>query len=199
MRALKKAQRRWFRLNFPLTDGVASHQTLRAQGEGFAMGSMRNLIGAAAALAFVLLPACTRSTAQSSTAALAEAEEPLTRLAQDPTLQWGPCPDIFLAGCEIAVLHGDPARPSADVFLRAAGGYEFPAHSHTSAERMILVSGQMNVQYQGAQAATLTAGAYAYGPAGRPHRAACVSPEPCVLFIAFVGPVDAAPYEGSLE
>jgi mannose-6-phosphate isomerase-like protein (cupin superfamily) len=162
---------------------------------------MRNFIRAAAALGVVLLPACTETGVQApgESGAQAPAEAPLTRLAQDPSLQWGPCPEIFPAGCEITVLHGDPSQPNADAFLRAPGGYEFPAHSHTSAERMILVSGEMNVKYQGAPEATLTAGAYAYGPAGLPHRAACVGQATCVLFIAFVGPVDAAAYEGSLE
>jgi uncharacterized RmlC-like cupin family protein len=34
------------------------------------------------------------------------------------------------------------------------------------------------------------AGTYAYGPAGAPHTGECLSKEPCVLFIAFEGPVD---------
>ena len=120
-------------------------------------------------------------------------------MAQDAALQWGPCPDIFPAGCEIAVLHGDPAQPNADVFLRVPGGYALPAHSHTSAERMILVSGELDVRYQGAQATTLSAGEYAYGPPGLPHRANCATGDPCVLFIAFEGPVDALPFSGAME
>ncbi len=126
-------------------------------------------------------------------------EAPLAISAQDPTLQWGPCPDIFPAGCEITVLHGDPSQPNADAFLRVPGGYVIPPHSHTSAERMILVSGEMNVHYQGSQPATLTAGQYAYGPPGVPHDATCVGTETCTLFIAFVGPVDAIAHDGAIE
>jgi quercetin dioxygenase-like cupin family protein len=117
-------------------------------------------------------------------------ETPVTSRADAP-LKWGPCPPIFPAGCEIAVLHGDPAKPNADVFLRVPGGYEIPAHSHTSAERMILVAGQLRVRYQGSPATTLTLGQYAYGPAKLPHHATCLSKESCTLFIAFEGPVDA--------
>lgn len=124
-------------------------------------------------------------------AAGASAEPPLAVAATDPALTWGPCPPPFTTGCEIAVLHGNPARPNADVFLRVPGGYEIPAHSHTSAERMVLVGGQMRVQYKGAAAVVLKSGDYAYGPAKRPHAAACASQQPCVLFIAFEGPVDA--------
>jgi mannose-6-phosphate isomerase-like protein (cupin superfamily) len=148
-----------------------------------------------------VLASCTPAAEQTAAPepAPAQADAPLTHLAQDPALQWGACPDIFPAGCEIAVLHGDPAQPNADLFLRVPGGYSLPAHSHTSAERMVLVSGELNVHYQGADATSLSVGEYAFGPAGLPHVGACVSAEPCTLFIAFEGPVDALPFEGTVE
>lgn len=125
---------------------------------------------------------------------------PVTYLAADPALSWSACPAIFPAGCEIAVLHGDPALPNADVFLRTpGGGYRLPAHTHGSAERMILIAGEMTVRYAGANAETLRPGAYAYGPAGMPHEAACESAGPCILFIAFEQAVDANPFDGSLD
>lgn len=117
----------------------------------------------------------------------------------DPTIAWGPCPPIFPAGCTIAVLHGDPAKPNADVFLRVPSQYVIPPHWHTSAERMVLVTGQLKVTYQGDAAAVLEAGNYAYGPAKKPHKAECISSDPCTLFIAFEGPVDAHEHEGELE
>jgi len=129
----------------------------------------------------------------------ARGEAPLAIRAADPALEWGPCPPIFPKGCEIAVLHGDPARPNADVFLRVRGGQQLPAHTHTSAERMILVSGQLRVKYKGAAAAALTPGMYAYGPPGLAHEASCQGAEACTLFIAFEGPVDANLFQGSLE
>lgn len=119
------------------------------------------------------------------------ADPPLARPPSDPTLQWGGCPPILPAGCQIAVLHGNPGEANADIFLRVPGGYEIPPHRHTSAERMILVSGQLRVKYQGAPEVLLEPGHYAYGPAGLPHRASCLGDQPCTLFIAFVGPVDA--------
>lgn len=118
--------------------------------------------------------------------------KPLAIAAGDPGLKWGPCPPIFSApGCEIAVLNGDPAKPNADVFLRVPGGYIIPPHRHTSAERMILVSGEMRVRYAGSAETRLAAGSYAYGPAGLAHEASCLGSAPCTLFIAFEGPVDA--------
>ncbi len=126
-------------------------------------------------------------------------EPPLALAAADPALQWGPCPEGMPQGCGIAVLHGDPAKPNADIFLRVPGGSSIPAHAHSSAERMILVSGELEVKYDGAPAATLRSGHYAYGPAKRPHLANCRSSEPCTLFIAFEGPVDVLPFQGELN
>lgn len=120
-------------------------------------------------------------------------EKPLALTTADTTLQWGPCPAIFPKGCEIAVLHGDAAQPNADVFLRVPSNYTIPPHWHTSAERMVLVAGELLVEYMGHKPATLKAGTYAYGPAKAPHQATCKSEEPCVLFIAFESAVDAHP------
>lgn len=117
-------------------------------------------------------------------------EPALSRRATDPNLAWGPCPDVFPLGCQIAVLHGDPAQPNADIFFKVPGRYTIPHHWHSSAERMVLVSGELHVTYDGQATAELTPGMYAYGPAAAPHRAECRSADPCVLFIAFEGPVD---------
>lgn len=120
------------------------------------------------------------------------ADEPaLATRHTDESLEWGPCPEFFGDGCHIAVLHGDPSKPNTDVFFRLTGGKSFPAHRHTSAERMVLVAGAMDVIYEGQAPAQLKAGTYAYGPAQRVHHGQCVSEEDCVLFIAFEEPVDA--------
>ncbi len=130
--------------------------------------------------------------------AAAQPEGALSISSGDVDLAWGPCPPIFPSGCEIAVLHGDPAGSNADIFLRVPAGYEIPPHSHTSAERMILVTGQLAVSYLGQAPATLSIGDYAFGPATKPHKAVCESDAPCTLFIAFESPVDANAYSGDL-
>ena len=134
-------------------------------------------------------------------AALAQATDgpPLATPPDGAALQWGPCPSIFPTGCQIAVLHGNPAEANADIFLRVPAGYEIPPHRHSSAERMILVTGQLRVKYQGTPEVNLSSGHYAYGPAGRPHRASCLGDQPCILFIAFVGPVDAEAVAESVD
>lgn len=126
-------------------------------------------------------------------------ERPLAIPYDSPAIAWSPCPAVFPEGCELAVLHGDPAQAGADVLLRVAPGQTLPDHGHTSAERMMLAAGRLQVKYRGTTEATLTPGTYAFGPAGLPHRATCVSEDPCVLFIAFDGPVDATAVEGGVE
>ena len=134
------------------------------------------------------------------TGSLALAQEPvqeqaLTRTARDAQLKWGPCPPFLPKGCGIAVLHGDPATDNFDVFLKVPAKATIPLHWHTSAERMVLVAGELHVTYDGQKTAVLRTGTYAYGPARRPHKGYCASAVPCVLFIAFESPLDAVPVE----
>ena len=120
-------------------------------------------------------------------------EQAFTRTAGDAQLKWGPCPEFLPKGCAIAVLNGDPSKPNADVFFKVPGKAVIPVHWHTSAERMVLVQGELRVTYEGQKEAVMKAGTYAYGPAKKPHKAVCASKTPCVLFIAFESPLDAVP------
>jgi quercetin dioxygenase-like cupin family protein len=127
------------------------------------------------------------------------AEPSLALGPASPAIKWGPCPPIFAKGCQIAVLHGDPAKPNADILLRVPPGFVLPPHRHSSAERMMLATGQLRVRYEGEPAKVLTPGTYAYGPAGKPHEARCIGRQRCTLFVAFEGPVDAEPVTGALR
>jgi quercetin dioxygenase-like cupin family protein len=133
------------------------------------------------------------AAASTAGAEVPPAEPAITRTAGDAALQWGGCPDFLPAGCAIAVLHGDPSQPNADVFFRVPAQSRIPLHTHTSAERMVLVAGELEVTYEGQAPTRLAPGDYAYGPAGRPHAGQCLSDVPCVLFIAFESAVDAVP------
>ena len=123
---------------------------------------------------------------------LAAAGPALTFSYSDKSLVWGPCPAFIGEECQIAVLHGDPAKENLDVFFKVPADYAIPHHWHTSAERMILVSGNMTVTYDNQESELLTKGMYAYGPSKHPHKAYCEKgEEPCVIFIAFEEPIDA--------
>ena len=79
------------------------------------------------------------------------------------------------------------------MFFKVPGNFTIPEHWHTSAERMVLVSGELHVTYEGQKAVVLKSGMYAYGPAKLPHKATCAKGAPCVLFIGFESPLDAVP------
>lgn len=115
----------------------------------------------------------------------------LAKTHSDPSLKWGPCPEIFPKGCELTILHGDPSKPKADVFLKIPANYQIPSHSHTSSEHMTLVSGEMKVHYEGQDAIIATAGTYLFGPAKVPHKASCGTNGECVLFISYDTKIDA--------
>lgn len=139
---------------------------------------------AAAILVLSVLTATTASADRSSKA--------LAIPTSDASIKWGNCPPFFPGGCQIGVLNGDPKKPNSDLFFKMPAGAALPHHSHTSAERMVLVSGELKITYDGQDEVTLKPGMYAYGPPNLAHKGECVAgPEPCILFIAFEGPVDA--------
>lgn len=136
-------------------------------------------------LAIVLLGIKSLSVQQTAT------EEAFTMAADNPALEWVSCPDFMPDSCRISVLHGNPAEPNADVFFKLEGNTSVPNHWHHSAERMVLVSGELKVDYEGQDPVVMTPGMYAYGPPELPHTASCESDAACVLYIAFDQPVDA--------
>lgn len=109
----------------------------------------------------------------------------------DNSLEWGGCPDFMPEGCNIAVLHGDPSAENTDILFKVPANSDIPMHWHNSAERMVLISGEMEVTYEGEDTQKMKAGTYAYGPSRKPHTAKCKDSGPCVLFIGFIKPVDA--------
>lgn len=112
----------------------------------------------------------------------------------DARISWSECPAFFAKGCMIGFLKGDPAKPHSNVIFKTPGNYDLPEHWHSSAERMVLISGEMDLTYEGQATIRAKQGMFIYGPPKVPHTGRCVSAEPCELFIAFEGPLDA--YEG---
>lgn len=160
--------------------------------------STPNLKWRAARVVMVAAVVVTGVCATAGLPAGAQDREPaITRTAGDSQLQWGACPAFLPEGCRITVLHGDPAKENADIFFEVPANSRLPLHWHTSAERMVLVSGELHVTYEGQETAVLKPGTYAYGPAKLAHSGVCVSAVPCVLFIAFESPVDAVPSHSS--
>lgn len=128
-------------------------------------------------------------SAQSSTEFIPE--NSIVKTIYDKDIQWGPCPSFMPDGCNISVLHGDPSKPNVDVLFRVKGNSNIPNHWHNSPERMILLSGELQVTYENETTQLMKVGSYAYGPSKKEHVAKCISKDPCIIFIAFENPVDA--------
>lgn len=122
--------------------------------------------------------------------ALKAQENSIVKPINDATLEWGGCP--LPTDCNITVLHGDPTKPNADIFFKMPSKAIIPLHSHSSAERMVLISGELEIVYDGEEKNIVKAGSYMYGPPNKPHKGKCISKDPCVIFIAFNEPVDAS-------
>lgn len=149
---------------------------------------MKNLSNSSVLILLMFLFAFSYSWSQETKAL----EKSIAVTVTDTNLVWGPCPEFMPSGCSIAILHGEPAEKNLDVFLKLPPNSVIPEHSHTSAERMILVAGEMEVTYEGEEPQNLKSGSYAYGPAEKSHIAKCGN-SPCILFIAFEEPLDAIP------
>lgn len=140
---------------------------------------------------FTLLALFLVSSARAQKGDSSDMENSILKSIDDTSLNWGPCPPFIPEGCKAAVLQGDLAVPNTDVVFKFEGGLDLPNHWHNSAERMILLSGELEVTYKGESKKIMKKGNYAYGPAKKPHTAKCISKKPCVLFVGFVEPVDA--------
>ena len=123
---------------------------------------------------------------------LSDPETSFTTTIDNKDLKWLPAPDFF-PGCSFTILHGDITKSNLDFFFKIEANTEVVNHTHNSPERMILMSGDLEVQYEGEKPVVLKSGSYAYGPAGKPHKAKCLDNGPCVLFVAMIDPFDAVP------
>src|SRR5215813_5984360 len=65
-------------------------------------------------------------------------------LADLKEANWGPAPPMLPHGAQIAVLAGDPTKPTAyAVRLKFPSNYAIPAHSHPTDENVVVVSGAL--------------------------------------------------------
>lgn len=88
------------------------------------------------------------------------------------------------------LIHGDLKKGNADMVATFPAGFVTRHHWHTTAERMVLLSGELHLTYDGHETMILKPGSYAYGPAKLAHTAACTRDAPCMLFIATELPFD---------
>jgi mannose-6-phosphate isomerase-like protein (cupin superfamily) len=151
--------------------------------------NLKNILLSSLLTAAAIIPVAAQAEHHGETAAVQT--HAFTYAMNDERIVWADCPAFFAKGCKLGILQGDPSKPNSDVVFKTPGNYDLPEHWHTSAERMVLISGEMDLTYKGQETIQMTPGMYIYGPPKLPHTGRCVSAEPCELFIAFEGPIDA--------
>jgi len=67
-------------------------------------------------------------------------------VAQPDTLRWGDAPPALPKGAQLAVLAGDPSQAGPFVVrVKVPAGYQIPAHWHSTAEDVTVLSGAVNI------------------------------------------------------
>lgn len=106
-----------------------------------------------------------------------------TLLAQDPMagqamrpdqLKWTPAPPVLPKGAQISVLSGEPDKAGPfTIRLKIPADYKVPAHSHPTAERVTVISGDfhfgMGDKLDEAKAEKLGSGSFVDLPANMNH------------------------------
>jgi len=116
-------------------------------------------------------------------------------------LQWEPTPSIVPKGAQMSVLSGDPTKTGPFTMrLKLPASYKIPAHSHPTAERVTVISGEFNFgmgdKLDEAKAEKLGSGGFVDLPADMSHYA-FTSPETVIqidsdgpFVIKYVNPAD---------
>ena len=91
-------------------------------------------------------------------------------------VKWGPAPNVFPAGAQIAVISGDPFKAGLYVVrLKFPADYKLPAHSHPTSEYVTVLSGDFHIgmgdKLDTQKGQLLRAGGFAEAPSKMNHYA----------------------------
>jgi hypothetical protein len=89
-------------------------------------------------------------------------------------MKWADGPPVLPPGAQIVVLSGDPSKEGPLVFrLKFPADYEIPAHTHSIAELVTVISGTLNLGHgeklDRKMSQALPVGGFIDIPAGHPH------------------------------
>ena len=103
-------------------------------------------------------------------------------------LKWVDNPAV--KGAKQAVLWGDPAKGPYGALKSLPGGTKLGMHTHTHAQRVVVVSGIIEFNMEGEAKKALGAGSYVSIPAAAAHDATCKPGADCVYFEEGMGAAD---------
>jgi quercetin dioxygenase-like cupin family protein len=108
-------------------------------------------------------------------------EKPIIRTAAGAKFGAIPnAPECFT----VAVERGDPGTGPSVILAKFAPGCVAPFHWHTPSETVMLVSGSLELQMKEDKAFVAHHGDFVYMPGHHVHRATCLGPAPCMVFLS---------------
>jgi len=112
----------------------------------------------------------------------------VTALAPDESaVKWVECAG-WPKGCEAALVAGDYEKGASAWFCRAPKGYMFPRHSHTAAERIIVLRGRLSGGVDGGGEMMVTPGMFWGFGEKAVHWVRCE--DACLMYIHYDAPFD---------
>jgi quercetin dioxygenase-like cupin family protein len=93
-------------------------------------------------------------------------------------------PDCYVGALE----RGDPKGTGSVTLVRLSSGCVIPRHWHSADEELTFTSGTGQIEMEGAQPQTVSAGTYVYFPAKHVHQVTCK--DSCTLYRTVDGPMD---------
>ena len=96
--------------------------------------------------------------------------------------------DPALPAVQSVVLWGDPKSGEHGMLRKFPAGFAPPPHKHPAAERVLVVSGTIEVRHEGAEARALGPGSYSEIPANMVHSVKCAEQSDCEFLLASPGP-----------
>ncbi len=112
------------------------------------------------------------------------AQTPIVRRQRLMTFRTLPnVPSCISAGLD----RGNPMKGPSVIFAKLSPGCIVPWHWHPFNETLMTVAGTIENQVKGGAAYTARSGDYLFLPARHPHRATCLGPNACSIFLISEG------------
>jgi beta-alanine degradation protein BauB len=113
-------------------------------------------------------------------------------------LKWADLDPTGAPGVKIADVWGDHTKGAYGAFLKFPPGFVAPLHTHTSAIKIVVMSGTYMQTPEGKAEERLGPGSYAFQPGGNyKHISACDKASECELFIQSTGKFDLLPVQAA--
>jgi anti-sigma factor ChrR (cupin superfamily) len=117
---------------------------------------------------------------------------PIVKPAAD--MKWTDLDPKAGPGVKIADISGDHTKGAFSAFIKFPAGFAAPLHTHTNAMKMVVISGTIVQQPEGAAEFRLGPGSYLFQPGGEyKHTTACDKASDCLIFSEGIGAFDIKP------